>query len=365
MKRMLVVTFMAALGAIAISMQGCGGGGGGGGGGSDAGPTGSMTVEQTCAQVVAELSAKQATCQGVAPEFVAAVTATDTTCAEMSKSVAAGRAKFDASKAQACIDSVKNSSCADLANGVMDAPNSACNQAVAGQVANGGNCFSGNDCSPGSFCDKSNNQCPGKCTAKVAINGDCSAGQSCVVGSSCIFNSAGSAAKCVSNVGANQPCGSSVADCQGGLSCQGASGSRTCQAPPTSGSCKFGTCAPGFACPGAGIMGGQGTCTPAKAVGAACTVGQNECILGSTCVGGTCKIAKVGDACGVIGSGNSGEFALCAEGWCNWNPGAGQFAGTCQPLKAVGADCGGSEECAGGGSCDPNTGKCVAACLAP
>ncbi len=350
MKRLLVALSITAISAAAgSSLQGCGTPGNTG---ADAGTSSSIPFDQACPQFLDATLDKVPSCMGVAREFVAEMLNVTTQCSNMTKAIAAGRQKYDGSKAQACIDAAKSQTCDQILGGGKPL---ACADMLSGAVAAGGTCYQSDDCSGDAYCE-TNGTCAGKCTAYVAVGGDCSNGQ-CTRGSSCIST------KCVADVGPSQACGTSVAWCQIGANCSADPG--TCQAAPTSGPCDFDRkqCAAGYACVG-WTPSADGSCAPAKAVGASCTAGKKECLSGAACVGGTCKIAKVGDTCGYVGTMSSLEVVMCVGGYCDNDPQHGKMTGTCLAFKAVGATCAGGSECGFGGTCDSNS-KCAAPCAVP
>jgi len=134
-------------------------------------------------------------------------------------------------------------------------------------------------------------------------------------------------------------------------------------------------------------------CKPRKPVGGACTTGDQECLppahcdtsgpqLGWSCAApaiagtpcapggcaqgawchvvsggaGTCATEPdLGQPCGQLGIGDS---ASCLQGYCALAT-PGDATGSCQPTKAGGAACTGSEQCSSF-ACDPVAGTCHA-----
>jgi hypothetical protein len=306
-----------------------------------------MSVDDFCSSVVSSEQDKMTACYGFSKELATA-NIPASYCDRMKKAVDSKRANYDSSKAQACIDLFKNTACADF-DAAMSDPTSACNKAISGTVAAGGDCYQDWDCANAGSCSYGNNACPGKCVAdaRAAVGADCGAGTYCVAGASCASN------KCVADVGQGADC--SAASCKYSLHCDATS--HTCKPGLTSGSCgSSADCAFGYLCAGAPING-NGTCTLAKKSGESCTAGNNECQIGLSCLNGTCTAAKTGSDCGLV----SGEYAFCIQGWCNASPGG---PGKCVAYKNVGDDCPTGLECdPSAAQCDYTTHKCVAVCL--
>ncbi len=249
-----------------------------------------------------------------------------------SAEVKAGAAKFDASKAQACLDA--SSKC----DGDRDA---ACQAVIVGTVADGGACSSSNVCLADSGCDGC------KCAPRSGVGGSCAsqgdcqlnaycAGGKCVanpprpkLGEICQFDTKGGSAyfrcadgtrcvssKCAPFVAAGGVCGNSF-DCAAGLSCtpklqNGDPG--TCKpAPALGGSCEDVDCPySDWKCVG---EPGKRTCVPLSFYGEACVDGQchyvDECDATSKkCVAtSTASWACAGDS-------DCSQNFKCRQGMC-------------------------------------------------
>jgi hypothetical protein len=129
--------------------------------------------------------------------------------------------------------------------------------------------------------------------------------------------------------------------CSGTLVCEGQSGpiefadgesagSGTCQAPPASGPCHFDDdCS--NRCVGVAPPDSPGQCMPRTALGARCTAGAKECLLGAYCgADGRCvSLPSLGQSC----AANVGEGAVCLDSYCD--PGSA----TCVAFLQAGDPC--------------------------
>ncbi|MFL5306895.1 MAG: hypothetical protein ACJ8F1_16890 [Polyangia bacterium] len=248
--------------------------------------------------------------------------------ASLPRLVAIGRVLYDGQKASACIDQINGlSSCS---HSVVRSPAllSACDQAVIGNVAPGGDCFFNEECVGGGTCQSAANCdswtqcCPGTClapTPTVRAGGDCSAMPVvCATGTTCVNMSGQSSSTCqplVSTVGAS--CAS--VGCAGTLYCDPVT--MTCQ----KGAARGGACNPvldnGDCDDPRDRCDSSGVCLPRLAVGAPCTA-DGTCVGWATC-----------DA----------TLHTCVE-----LPGLGQ---TCLGANGL--------RCLGGGSCDAATNTCT------
>jgi hypothetical protein len=260
--------------------------------------------------------------------------------------IAAGKASYDGTKAQACLDGFKATSCTDL--GVTE-PES-CKLVVVGTVEEGGACTSSPECAGDAFCAH-DNVCPGTCKAKGGAGADCSADAHCGDGVMCNET----AGKCEKPAGQGAACGGTTGvECSLGLFCRGEDEEKgtagTCASVDEVFSAKEGeTC--GFdtvlcettlscAVTAVSAAGAEFQCVAKVASGAACKFGLPEsCPTGEYCdvpnimtgdVNGTCKpLAGQGEPCTkpVFGDPRCAPNLRCD-------------AGTCRPLQpAAGGTC--------------------------
>jgi hypothetical protein len=247
---------------------------------------------------------RDASCANAAPAFVAfnERRAAATVCAAAAHEVAAGRARFDAAKARSCLDALGVLDCAPFRAAFDDETYPPCAGVISGAAANGGTCFSDDDCAAG-WCSIVATVCTGTCTAFAV------AGQSCVGTSPCAPGFDCDALDvCTSLAGAGGAC-----PCKLGLYCDG-----------------------------------TGRCQAQKASGSACS-SSGECASGLDCAGSTpvCqRFGGVGATCGGVG-------ARCADGF---HCGA---QNTCEPDPIVGQACDARVNCIGG-RCNLATSKCTA-----
>ncbi len=248
---------------------------------------------------------------------------------EIERAVAAGRANYDADKAEACLEALSSSSCDGSAEDVRRQPQ-ACRDTFTGTVADGGACFGGEECLSerctipdcGMAC------CQGTCAvtvAEVAIGGACSGTTGpCAQGSFCDSQTTTCAA--LRAVGA--AC-TSNSQCGYGLYCPEVG---TCADAPNRGAaCPDGTCADiGDRCSTTSM-----TCVALGRSGEACATGFAglfDCQAPLTCNQTTLVCGNpptVGQTC----------LFFCASGnFCNQ-------ADVCEATKANGAACAGDDEC--------------------
>ncbi len=257
----------------------------------------------------------------------------------LAASVAAGRAKFDASQAQACLDAIA------VCSGTTTAP-PACVATLTGTVAEGGACTGGEECATAnSVC----NSC--KCKAMAAD------GAACTTSSDC-YNYNCQSGKCVAPPTVPKlgeiceiqvdPNTVSTVGCDTGLYCD--TTSKKCAAYLASGAaCKdWDACAAGLVC--ATDATGAGTCKTTPKVGEACSSGSaNPCgYFDVTCVGTTgaqtCQpYVYLGDA--------------CVPNQCNSGLTCDPTSKKCINAPAAGTACTDSSQCGDGGYC--NNSKCM------
>ena len=262
--------------------------------------------------------------------------------------VDAGTVKYDGTKVQGCIDSIKNASCDDLQTRAREE----CEAAVNGTVAEGGDCMLDAECDGADLFCKVQSSCPGKCTKLLSVGDECKDSDDCGDGLDC----SDATDRCVKPAAPGESCGGGIApDCELGLACQGddeemgVTGACTDPANVFSEKrgdpCDFDSstlCEIGSFCAitGIGMMGletecvaeapsggtcnlaipsmcpadelcsvtvellmtgvTEGTCEALPGPGQPCaeTFGSGACVAGSTCIDGTCAaVQRLGGGC--------------------------------------------------------------------
>lgn len=316
---------------------------------------------------------------------------------DVAPGLTAGRVRFDATAAHACVNSLGTVACTTPSELYA-----ACATVFTGTVALNGDCFDSSECSPALFCDLTTT-CPGHCKTRIAAGqpatGDCAPGAypyagTCTAfiprGESCSAGQCEPGSRCSDQhlcVSAelqtlNQPCGTGTLDCAEGLQCVndvcvpladvGATCSATlscrgdlicttanvCAARGDVGSaCASGTeCRPSLFC---ALPNGSsaGLCTSDRLVGQQCTFDGDECASGLFCT------ASAGQS-GVCQSPGSVGAACTATGAAlQCRPGLFCASNTCTAQRFTGASCTTGEQCQSG-QC--TTGLCAAGvCLSP
>lgn len=282
----------------------------------DAGASASP-VEVFCNRAMGALAEKQVICQGLPAKASKTLFLRSTNsglCQNLAKAAAANRVKHDAAKEQGCLSAIPAASCSTVGAGL--AAIAACAQAVSGQVAANGTCYTDIECAGDARCASSDgaDACAKTCKPLAGLGGACSSSSDC-------------------NAGAKCPDGS-------------------CVAPKTSGACTVDDeCADGHPC-----TGDPGACTALKKLGDTCTGGAGECQDFTYCTGSPAKCTlwpSAGSACSA--AGESDDYRECLGGDC--------ADGTCVERGALGASCTASSECSSGncrsGSCAANAGSCL------
>ncbi len=273
----------------------------------------------------------------------------------------AGTMRYDAKKAQGCLDALHALSCASL----NERPILACKDALDGRVAPGGECELNAECAGAAFCDAAAAACPGHCSALLLAGSDCSADDQCASGLQCSTETK----KCVQPANLGDACEHGAPPCAPGLLCIGkddkAATSGTCKSADATFSTAEGAacdpsvalCALGQSCAVDALTANGATfkCvkTEGYASGGACRLAIPEaCAAGSYCktagatvvIDGTCAaLPSAGEACGT----NLLSSTICGSG-------LGCVAGKCQALVANGVSCTGdgmcfSKHCVAGG----------------
>jgi len=268
-----------------------------------------------------------------------------------------GKMVYDATKAQACLDSLSTRTCAQM----LERDSDACLAALDGAVALGGACTLDEDCQGKALCKSANGICPGQCLPLLVAGQPCAKDDECQDGLQC----SNETRLCVQPVGEGQSCEYGSPPCGPGLLCLGKDDANltpgVCKNPAEAlsgqagGACDVtagqlcqsgqscvadsytvltgvvdwlcvttgsyaaaGACKPGFpdACAsgnycqtGTGLLALSGTCTPIPAGGQACGTGMSQCQPGAVCVSGLCQnLAANGVAC-------TGD-AMCYSEYC-------------------------------------------------
>jgi hypothetical protein len=245
----------------------------------------------------------------------------------------------------------------------------------AGRVAAGESCAGDDECrEPALAClEPRGSECGRRCLPRPALGADCSGGP-CVSGAYCrLLRTAGAPAsfRCEALPADGQPCAD---ECAAGLFCareayDGLEGldEGICRPRLADGPCKN-----DWHCPWPLLClrdsgATTGRCgSPPVAQGMACTPGLEECAPGSSCrpLGGgfACQPAPgPGAPCGYleVAPGKS-EAVDCAGAFCDLS--AGIRRGVCVGLRAAGASCRATLECADGLACLSGPGARMATC---
>jgi hypothetical protein len=91
---------------------------------------------------------------------------------EMQAAVDAGRIAYDGQAARACMNILKSSDCADIEN-IFGEGAEECEMVFTGLVSTGGECYDGDECTSGHYCDETLEKCPGECVAYKQIDESC------------------------------------------------------------------------------------------------------------------------------------------------------------------------------------------------
>ncbi len=281
--------------------------------------------------------------------------------------VDAGTASYDPSAVSGCHDAVAASGCSFSNNPFL----SACEAALAGKVAEGGQCAIDEECQGDLYC-KYNGTCPGICAQLEAEGGLCRSAKDCQSGLAC-FVTTGTTGKCTVKPTLGQGCGFDVpSDCapqtNDAVICWGASSTK------------------------------EGKCIAVNAIASQAIDSPCSILTGSLCVSGaSCHVTSVlltGTCVATVASANSCTFAFpdpcpqdqyCtatgpdAPGSCNLLPTAGQacltgiiqtfsnrvcaadhvcVSGTCIKYRANGTACTSDAVCYSG-RCDSQSQLCV------
>jgi hypothetical protein len=278
--------------------------------------------------------------------------------------IAQGTVSYDGTKAQACLDAIRQLDCA----GLMDRDQPACLAALDGSVALGGECDISEECAGSALCQSSSATCPGKCVTLLSAGQSCSADSDCGDGLQCSKDTK----LCVRPSAAGESCEYGSPPCGPGLLCLGKDDEQhtpgTCRVAvdalsgAVGDACdpKQGTlCQSGASCVADSLDVLAGTLTwKCVATGAykaaedckpgipeACSNG-NYCKTGLNPIVGTCTaVPDSKQACGTGFGAQCKTGAVCVEG-------------SCENYAANGVDCTGdamcySEYCGASGGCEP------------
>jgi hypothetical protein len=320
------------------------------------------TALEFCNTVSNILDDKFTSCQGATPDFIALQKKLATTnCQAVAKEVTSGRVGYDSGHGAVCATELHGLSCAaffarqNCGDGLLK-ESDACEKAIPGKVATGGQCYDSSNCAAG-FCNGgvTGGACPGTCVPYATVGQDCG-NTMCDPSLECELE--GATRVCKSKGRESGAC-----PCEDGLYCDKSGPTPTCKAPKTSGSCSsLWDCAIGFACAGDDSAGSSFSCQAMGKAGDACTpiqFGDDRCAPGLHCNPGTSTcglMPKAGEPCAF----QQGTMP-CLDGVCD-ELGTKQ----CKGFKDDGQACIDSSECRG--LCDASS-KCSGsvglACAAP
>jgi hypothetical protein len=295
---------------------------------------------------------------------------------DVKRAMAAGRLVYDAEQAQRCIEGIQHTRC--LAEDIDDTVLAACQAALRGTVASGGECSFLFECAAGTCGGKAETTCPSTCPEVLSEGDSCSlfrgppcnanaglrcSGGMCVrpgdKGASCVDNfgcrsgfvCAGEACAPLATEGAGCSADSSCAE---GLYCQDSfcvarkREGQKCSAAPdeVDAALRGAQCNDGLVCQGAGLdsQGNAllGSCVKPSGEGGSCKEAPPDvqtylsgCLYGLTCVSGRCVLPPSSGPCAADGS------CRADQAYCSSN-------GECVALLPDGAACQIPPECASG-----------------
>jgi hypothetical protein len=344
-------------------------------------------------QLALRLQIRRASCFGAPVELLTNQRPSAPTDGELLPSLRLGLQRFDETQARACIASIATASCERLAEILTrDGPTSpaagepACLAALVGTAAPGDSCLLAGDCHPREGFTCGGQGVCGICVARPRLKlGDtCSPGAGdCPVEAACRPGVGAAGDSSCQRLGQpNERCRAHT-DCAPGLFCDrsGPDKSRegVCRPQASGTPCAAGwECLHLHACVGAGPQK-AGACQVGKPIGEPCTVHAvtsygvplSDCAellacvdldgQGSRCVSG----AKLGAACGPVGTNDARVWIACLEGRCNATE---TTKGICEPFRTSGAPCLNDDQCAFDLTCaidGPAAGTCVPAPAPP
>jgi len=279
-------------------------------------------------------------CEGFTEKAAAWALERVVNCERIAAAIAAGRIRYDAAKAEACVDSFAGVTCDDF--GWNEGPNELCTEAVVGRQPAGASCTPDIDleCADG-WCDFVDG-----CFVQGVCRAYRHAGQSCTGEDEECAPDLSCSGSCFTptTLGVGGNCGVSGVRCGPGLFCETGEMSFTCA--PRRGA--ESSCAYDEQCQG-GLQCLAEVCAPWVATGSSCVAGTYACRIGASCSAEGACVAwpGLGGACGA----DLPEEDLCLEGWCM--TGSAAAAGTCVAHLAPGAACGpaGPNPCGPGYAC--------------
>lgn len=227
--------------------------------------------------------------------------------------IEAGTLVYHGDKAQACLDAFAAAGC--------DIPSTrtppACEAALEGQVALGGECNATLECAGSAYC-KFDAACPGACTALEAAGGACDGDGDCADGLACRGST------CEAPAAEGDSCGGPDGpECTLGLICLGADADTT------------GVCQPIEEV----LVGGDGDDCDPLGGGPLCQDGLS-CVLDSLTPG---TLQPIWKCAGSVGSGEACKAGFpdqCPDAeMCDADPQAGDIEGTCVSLPDAGEPC--------------------------
>jgi hypothetical protein len=312
-----VVVAVVSLMGVALGTAGCGGGSGPG--------SGPIPLSELPARAVDVICNAELACQAY-PDSASCHAALHANLNQVQADVAAGKVKYDASQAGACLDSASTILTCRL-SAARERQSSACAATFVGTVAEGGPCLVSEDC-VSAHCNITNCAaamcCAGTCVAAqptgVAVGGACTSTNQCVDGAFCDFGAMASGT-CAAVRPAGQPCTSSD-QCVSGTAClptsTAAASPRACTKPPGRGEPCMGIAT----CDDRGDFCDPTTmkCAARLGPGSACDPLAVPCVLYATCDMTTSKcVARggVGAPCGAPPAASSCLSGLsCMNGTC-------------------------------------------------
>jgi hypothetical protein len=220
--------------------------------------------------------------------------------AEMTKAVDAGRMAYDADLAGTCLQKMRNAKCA-LFDDMFEELGEDCDKVFSGLVAVEGDCYQGNECAEGLYCDESVSECPGNCQAYKDIGQSCNGGDCNPDVADCDYQQG----VCAALAGVGQIC--DYVECEEGLVCDYDVDPAVCLNP----------------------AGDGGSCTS-----------NHGCQTGLQCVDGTCiGPAGAGQECDVGAEFEYFMFACAPNYYCDADVTTNQRIGKCQSKKGSGSEC--------------------------
>jgi hypothetical protein len=282
--------------------------------------------------------------------------------AQLEAAVSAGEVKYDGLAARACLDEIAARSC----DALLERETEACDKAVEGNVAAGGECDFDFQCQGQAFCKITGSACPGACTNRQPAGSSCTDDDHCADGLVCSEQTSA----CTAPAGETEACeGASAPPCAPGLLCIGED-----ETAGTPGSCKTASsvfvaavgeacsfqtgplCVSSAACTIDDLATLSGTCAAKAASGAACKRASipAQCPDDQYCEGsganpdGICTaLPGDGQPCvEVLGEQRCAAYARCENGTCRnmqTNGGACATGAVCYSGVCQGGACRASE----------------------